>query len=177
MKKSLERVSVLPINPELRKRFKSGELMRVWSRRYKKIFDVNDRKLAKSQNERHFYEWLAAILLYQSTGYISLIEKYQFSKETRKRAILDKLNRKGLISDDLLDLMINRKDYGFGRTQCPDLFLYSPDFSDWFFCEVKGPRDRVKEMQKKYFEKLSRLSRKPILFFEFKNMKEMNRWL
>jgi len=40
--------------------------------------------------------------------------------------------------------------------------VYKPDFSDWFFCEVKGGKDRLREEQKNRFEILSALSGKPI---------------
>lgn len=36
------------------------------------------------------------------------------------------------------------------------------DFSDWFFCEVKGPRDRLAPEQKHKFEALATVSGKPV---------------
>jgi hypothetical protein len=46
--------------------------------------------------------------------------------------------------------------------QAPDLLAYKPDFSDWFFCEIKGGLDRLREEQLKHFETLSALSGKPV---------------
>ena len=48
------------------------------------------------------------------------------------------------------------------ESQCPDLALYLPDFSDWFFCEVKGPTDRLSPAQKRYFSRLEDVSGKPV---------------
>jgi hypothetical protein len=41
------------------------------------------------------------------------------------------------------------------HVQCPDLLVYKPDFADWFFCEVKGPKDRLREEQIRYFRGLA----------------------
>lgn len=46
------------------------------------------------------------------------------------------------------------------RSQRPDLFCYSKDMTDWFFCDVKGEGDGLKQDQSKYFETIESLSRK-----------------
>jgi hypothetical protein len=33
----------------------------------------------------------------------------------------------------------------------PDFFVYKEDHSDWFFCEVKGPRDELRPSQRSQF--------------------------
>ena len=71
----------------------------------------------------------------------------------------------GGVSLDILDLIHNNS------TQCPDLLTYSPDMSDWFFCEVKGLGDRLSPAQKEYFEELSKLSDKSIRIIKFKALK------
>jgi hypothetical protein len=48
------------------------------------------------------------------------------------------------------------------RTQCPDLFCYSKDKTNWFFCEVKGKGDRLQKEQGKYFESIESLTGKKI---------------
>ena len=40
--------------------------------------------------------------------------------------------------------------------------MYAPDLSDWFFCEVKGPRDRLRPVQVNKFEGLAMVSGKPV---------------
>ncbi|HMV68511.1 MAG TPA: VRR-NUC domain-containing protein, partial [Myxococcota bacterium] len=46
---------------------------------------------------------------------------------------------------------------GLPRTeyyQAPDLFVFRPDGSDWFLCEVKGPKDKVQPNQSAFFPRL-----------------------
>jgi hypothetical protein len=64
------------VNPKQRERFKSGELWQRWSEKYPYLFDADDVRIACTQAHLgyHFYEWLAAILVYHTTGYLSLIE-------------------------------------------------------------------------------------------------------
>jgi hypothetical protein len=52
-----------------------------WARRFPKLLDEDDVRLVESQGEHgwHFVEWLAAIVLYHTTGYLSLVSKYEFA--------------------------------------------------------------------------------------------------
>jgi hypothetical protein len=146
---------------EQRKRFRSGELVNEWAQIYKEIFDEDDIRITSKQfkqNSYHFFEWLAAILIYNSTGYLSLVEKYQFKNHLRKQEILGEL-----FSDEII-AKIRR-----GGVQNPDLLCYRPDFKDCFFCEVKGLRDRIRSAQKERFRELERLTGKEIYLIEFKN--------
>lgn len=103
----------------------------------------------------HFHEWLGAVLLHESTGYLALVEQYEFPVHKRKFEILRRLG-----SDDLLRLIADRATWG--GVQCPDLLVYSPDLSGWFFCEVKGPGDKIRDVQRQYFEAIGRVSGKDI---------------
>jgi hypothetical protein len=53
-------------------------------------------------------------------------------------------------------------------TQCPDLFCYNKDKTDWFFCEVKGKGkgDKLKKDQIKYFQAIELLSGKEIFIIK-----------
>lgn len=42
-----------------------------------------------------------------------------------------------------------------GGAQAPDLFLHDPSGTDGMFCEVKGPRDRLRESQIELFASLA----------------------
>ena len=42
------------------------------------------------------------------------------------------------------------------------MLVYTPNRSDWFFCEVKGPRDKLRGAQAAFFRELSKRSGKPI---------------
>ena len=84
----MKRFGTILFTDEQRKRFRSGELVKEWARIYKEIFDEDDVRVTSKQNSFHFFEWLAAVVIYTSTGYLSLVEKYQFRNHQRKQKIL-----------------------------------------------------------------------------------------
>lgn len=133
-----------------------------WAKTYPMLFDEDDLRIAENQTEMgyHFYEWLAAVLIYHSHGLFSLVEKYQFASHPRKQDKVDKL-----VEPRIAELIRSHPDYG--NAQCPDLLVYNPDHSDWFFCEVKGPADRLRSEQAEFFRALADLSGKPINLVEF----------
>ena len=61
-------------------KFKSGELYEEWSRAFPALFDEDDIRVARTQAKlgAHYFEWLSALTVYQSLGYLSLIESYEF---------------------------------------------------------------------------------------------------
>jgi len=140
-----------------REKFKDGQLLYEWANQYPQLFDQQDLQIADHPTPAHFVEWLGAIHLYETTGYLSLVEKYEFKRHKRKQKIL-----KEMVPVDVLSL-ISRKG-----VQCPDLFVYAPDKTDWYFCKVKGPGDRLRPVQKEYFEELSEASGKKICILKFK---------
>jgi hypothetical protein len=87
--------------------------------------------------------------------YFSLLEKYEYDYHQHKLLILPKIKSESL--QKVLDFQRWKK-----KTQAPDLLVYKPDFSDWFLCEVKGGKDRLREEQESRFEILSALSGKPV---------------
>ena len=143
-----------------RDRFRSGELVRILARQYPKIFDKDDIRITKKQPNYHFFEWLAAVIIYNSMGYLSLIEKYEFQNHERKQKILRKL----MTNEQIAQLYVP-------GAQCPDLLVYSPDYKDWFFYEVKGSRDKLRKAQISYFKKLYKVTGKRIYVIEFKERK------
>ena len=159
-------IGTFVFNRSQQTRFKSGELWKEWACQYPNIFDDRDLDLARTQGPGgvHFYEWLAAVVLFNTTGYLSLVEKYESPSHPRKYELFS-----SMIGKELLDLVLNNEM--FGGTQCPDLFVYSPSFSDWFFCEVKGQGDRLSPTQKVYFEELAKIAGKPIRVVKFHEAK------
>ena len=155
-----EEIGTFGFHPHQRDKFRDGSLASSWAKQYPQLFDDQDLRLSMSQNVYHFFEWLGAILLFNTTGYLSLVEKYEFKRHKRKQGIL-----KQIMSSEVLDLIQNKD------TQCPDLLAYAPDRSGWFFCEVKGPGDRLTSAQKHYFGDLSRLTEKPIRIIKFREIK------
>ena len=154
-------LATFEINASLRDRFRSGELPREWQAKYPNIFDDDDLRLALSQPNNHFYEWAGAIYLYEQQGYLSLVEKYQFKNHERKKSILQKLDFNNL--REAIEYQRLKKSM-----QVPDLLAYKPDFSDWFFCEIKGGLDKLREEQAKHFETISLLSGKPVYLIKIK---------
>jgi hypothetical protein len=154
-------IDILQFDQNQRMQFQSGELPRKWYKEYPSIFDEDDLRLAFSRPTYHFFEWLGAICLYQRSGYLSLIEQYQFKNHKHKQAILSRLNFPGLKKAMEYQLRIN-------KTQAPDLLVYKPDYSDWFFCEVKGRDDPLSQQQRNHFTVLSEISGKPIYLIIFK---------
>lgn len=152
-------------HPDHYQKFRTVDIFSQWAKMYPMLFDRDDLRIANNQAKMgyHFYEWLAAVLIYHSFGFYSLVEQYQFKNHHNK---MEKLAR--LTNSELIEFMRSHPD--FGNVQCPDLLVYEPDYSDWFFCEVKGPKDRLRESQVEFFEALKSLSSKPIKVVEFQNM-------
>lgn len=165
-------LGILEYHPKQRDRFVSGELWQQWAKSYPDIFDERDTQIAVTQAgpamKLHFHEWLAAVLLYQTYGYLSLVEQYEFPAQTRKRMII-----KRLLPSKVYELITDHSQ-SFGKVQCPNLLVYSPDFANWFFCEVKGPHDRLRETQIRFFEELARVSEKQINVIRFRTPSLMN---
>ena len=147
----------------LREAFKRGELVEQWSTQYPMLFGAAEMALAVNQPSNHFFEWLGAIQIYKDLNYLCLIEKYQFKKHVSKYEIF-----RNIVPDEVFAL-VDRKNSG-GR-QFPDLFAYSPDKTDWFFCEVKGNKDRFSPGQAAFFDKLQIISNKQIQWIKFRPKK------
>ncbi|HET9401552.1 MAG TPA: VRR-NUC domain-containing protein [Candidatus Acidoferrales bacterium] len=137
-------------------RFVSGELWCQWAKEYPLIFDEQDVQIAKNQAgskmRYHFHEWLAAVLIFHTYGYLSLIEQYEFKVQARKREVI-----KCTLPPAVFNFVTDHKQK-FQGVQCPDLFVYAPDCSDWFFCEVKGPTDDISKTQELFFDELAEVS-------------------
>lgn len=121
-----------------RERFYAGTLVREWRQRYPQIFDIDDERILKTEHQKqyHFFEWLGAVLLFESTGYCSLVEKYTAKTHPQKR---DKISK--ILPPSLLTWLYENE------TGQPDLFVYYLATNDWFFCEVKGDGDRIRTSQ------------------------------
>lgn len=141
-------------------RWRSGHLAQGWKARFPDLFDEDDLRVATTQPGSHFYEWLGAIVLHHTTGYRSLVEKYEFATHPRKQQIVSQL-----MPSEVRDAL---RDRIHGRAQAPDLLMYAEDLSDWFFCEVKGPRDRLRDEQIRKFGRLADMTSRPIRLLEFR---------
>lgn len=128
-----------------RERFRDGSLVHEWSQRFPQLFDDADRRVLSTEHQRkyHFLEWLSAILLYESTGYLSFVEKYTAKSHAEKREKLE------ILLPPQLFTWLCKNESGQ-----PDLFVYDEATGDWFFCEVKGEADRVRVNQSEWSKSL-----------------------
>lgn len=144
---------------EQRSQFCTGDLQSEWAKQYPEIFDTDDIRLAKRQPKYHFYEWLAAILVFNTTGYPSLIEKWGCRNHARKETVLSKL-----LKPEVIERI--RKEH------TPDLLCHAIDYSDFFFVEVKGHADRLRPKQVASISLLEELSGKPVYLLEIKRVQD-----
>jgi hypothetical protein len=157
-------IGTVEIARSQRERWMSGRLAPEWARSFPQLFDADDLALAQGpQGPRgyHFIEWLAAIVLHHSTGYLALVSKYEFPRHRRKQRVVEQL-----LPPAVRAALRDRSEHG--RAQPPDLLMYAPDLSDWFFCEVKGPGDRLGAEQEKKCRALARMSGRPVRILRFR---------
>ena len=148
-----------PFRASQRVRFRSGELIEEWAARYPQLFDARDLEITRKQPNYHFFEWLAAVLIYEATGFLSLIEKYETPSHVRKAQIFSTT-----VPHDVYDYVMKN------RAGVPDLFVYSPDQSQWYFCEVKGAADKLREHQSERIAELSRISGGKVCLLKLKEI-------
>lgn len=139
-----------------REAFREGALREQWAEQYPQLFDDDDLRIARNQPRYHFCEWLAAIRIYETTGYLSLVEKYRYKAHPAKRAKVRTIAPEH--ADFILDDLGRQSEHG----QFPDLMVYAPDFADWWFCEVKGPNDGFRPNQREFFAEVYRRTGRPI---------------
>ena len=104
-----------------------------WRSLYPILFSAHDLEMAHNQPRNHFFEWLAAVHLFQSERSLALVEKYQYrGAHPEKHA----LYTAAFTDDERRDLEAIQKE--FGNKQLPDLLvLRQPDWRP-YFVEVKG---------------------------------------
>ena len=149
-----------PYHANRRSQFSEGSLVEKWYRAYGDMFDEHDYRLALDQQGFHFFEWLAAVLLRESTGYHSLMEKYETAKHTRKVEIF-----KRTVDLETFDFVMSN------RAGVPDLFVYQPETTNWFFCEVKGRSDRPSARQSKIHDCLEKISKRSVRILRLKEVR------
>jgi len=140
---------VFLFHPQRRERFKTGQLGKEWVQKYPDLFDSDDVRILNTEHQRkyHFFEWLSSVLLYESTGYVSLMEKYSAKSHPRKIKLISEL-----VPAPVFDFLLNTPS---GH---PDLFSFDPETGEWFFSEVKGSFDTLKENQISMHNELERMT-------------------
>ena len=71
-----------------REKFRTDRLAEEWREKYPLLFEDEDLALLRTAHQRmfHFFEGLSAILLYEATGYRSLVESYTAVPTAVRRA-------------------------------------------------------------------------------------------
>ena len=149
-------------SPQHQQRWREGLLAPEWASAYPAIFDHDDLRIAGTQAHLgyHYHEWLAAILLHHTKGLLSLVEKYTFRSHDRKRRVVERL-----CDASSTEFLLQRGKEAL--VQCPDLLVYRPDLSEWYFCEVKGPHDRLRPEQAALFDQVEQATGKKVFLVEF----------
>jgi hypothetical protein len=154
---------------ELKQQFKTGKLWKEWIDKYPQLFRKEDWCENQFQLGYCFFEMLTAIQIFHSTGFLNICWGNLASKnlEEHKKAILNKRFTK-----DLYNLAVHGGKYLGHSPQPPDVFFYHPtDENLWFFCEVKGARDRLSPWQRAYFAEIDKLSNGRVYICRFKEFK------
>lgn len=136
--------------------WRAGRIAPDWCAALPNVFDDDDLRLARKRwsHGRHYFEWAAARHLHAQNGWYVLVAKYEFRNHKRKRAIVERM-----LTPAVLEVVRGRTP---GRAQAPDLLVYAPDESDFYFCEVKGPGDTLRDAQLQKFARLAALTRKRV---------------
>ena len=111
---------------------------------------ISGAETQKTKTRTHYFsEWKAAFELYRQYGFCSVLSPYHPDCPDQNKVEIVK----GKVSQ-VWDLAIatpvkneNGEDEDI-RAGLPDLFVYHPDNEkEWFFAEVKGPTDRIRNKQ------------------------------
>jgi len=132
-----------------RERFKAGHLVRQWAEQYPFLFGPEDLETAsvpQAKGAGPFFEWAAAVRLYETRGYHSLLKDYASPLSPRKQELA-----RTLCGEESAGFM----EAAAAKSQFPDLLVFTPDHSEWFFCEVKGPGDIVRKSEETFFPTLA----------------------
>jgi hypothetical protein len=135
-------------------------LAREWRERYPQLFDADDLRLTRTQPRLHFWEWFAAIHVFERDGACSLVEKYEY------------VSRKHAVKTDRVATILSESQRETLRAICrhvqpPDLFVYVPGTRRFWFVEAKGPGDRVSPKQAVSHEAITRELGAPVEVLRF----------
>ena len=131
--------SVVHVPRSLRERW-PDPLAAEWLEKYPQVFDADDYRCTRKQHHKHFWEWCAAVHVFERDGACSLVEKYDCQNHPVKRERLAAVLSASQIA--FVDSV-----YYDHRTQVPDLFCYVPETGRFWFAEVKGPDDVLRANQ------------------------------
>lgn len=156
-----EQLESLTYDPEQRSGFRAGDLARSWAQEFPFLFSAPDLERALNQPPHHYFEWAAAVHLFRSRGHLSVMECEFPNAGLPKGAVVQRL-----LGPEVADWLQSRQSQRV--VQCPDLLVHSPDMADAYFCEVKGPTDRLRRSQVEFFQTLRARTGKAVKVLRFK---------
>ena len=157
---------IFTYSPARRKAFRDGVLWQHWRHQYPMLFDERDEQLALTMASpeaggSHFFEWLSAILLYEATGLVSMQANFVAKNHPLKRQRFEQIVGKACFDH------VDSKQPGL-----PDLFVYPANgIGDWFFCEVKGGPDKLRDNQKERMAELKAFTGKAVKVIKLNELK------
>ena len=162
----LKKEMSLQVYKDQKDKFKAGDLWKQWSATYPRLFLDHDLITLENQARtgHHFHEFLASVLLLENNNWLSLVVKYQWANHPQKHNVMDQINSHKL--DRGLKFIRTEMKGRYG----PDLVVYNSDFSEWFFCEVKGPKDRWDEEQIQDYKTIAEKTGKPVRLMKFRKI-------
>jgi len=132
-----------------------------WLEQYPQLFDADDYRCTRRQAHKHFWEWYAAVHVFEREGACALVEKYDCENHPVKAERLA-----GVLSTSQIAFV--KSIYYDYHTQVPDLFCYVPSTGRFWFAEVKGPTNRLRPNQIAGHEALRREFGVPVEILRFK---------
>jgi hypothetical protein len=111
-----------------------------WLERYPQLFDADHLRCTRKQPTKDFWEWYAAIHLFEREGAYALVAKYDCKNHPGKTA------RLASVLSESQSNIVNTIYYRH-HAQVPDLFVYMPGTRRFWFVEANGPTDRVRPNQ------------------------------
>jgi hypothetical protein len=145
------RKSDLHFHQSLREAWMRGELVEKWSREYPFLFDLDNRRNARSQCKvgYHFGEWFTAIALFHRYELHAIVGKYTFVGHRWKTEAFEHVVKDQTLREFLRGTLDTK------RLKRPDLLVYRRDLSGYCFIEVKV-RDRLTQEQWTHFQEIER---------------------
>jgi hypothetical protein len=131
-----------------------------WLERYPQLFDADDFRCTRRQPTLHFWEWYAAIHIFERDGAYSLVEKYVYKNHPVKTARLASILSESQLG--ILKAICHRH-----KAEPPDLFVYVPETGRFWFAEVKGPTDHQHANQAASHEAIERELGVPVEILQF----------
>ena len=90
------------------------------------------------------------MVIFNTIGYFSLMKEYELTSHKRKHEAF-----KQIVDPKAFQYIMGPKEE---ENHCPDLFCYSVEIDEWFFCDVKGKEEQWNLDRLAFFKNLQDIS-------------------